>query len=197
MTMNDISQVITHLYNHNAFPFGLIVLALGLVILLNRRNIDFRWKNMRAQYILKSLGQEQISDLKCPDGVGGEYILDRLLLRNDGISLLLIKRYPGRIFCADHIEEWTQMLGQKSYNFKNPLFELDYQIKALSACVQDVPVNGFLFFDHLADFPKGHPQRVVHSGRIPELLKKDRSGQVESHIQQAWNTLQSMAEKQI
>ena len=138
---------------------------------------------------LDRLGLEQISGLKCPDGMGHEFTIDRLLLRHDGITLLMTRQYPGRIFCAEKIDQWTQMLGQKSYRFKNPLYELDHQLRAIAECVGDVPVDGYLFFDAQSDFPKGHPERVIHPDKIPTSINRNNRHQVEMPVMDAWRML--------
>jgi hypothetical protein len=84
------------------------------------------------------------------------------------------------------------MLEQKSYKFKNPLFELEYQIKALGNCVPGIDINGYLFFDHQAEFPKGHPERVIHSSEVPEHLKKSSSREVDADVLSAWQTLKKL-----
>ena len=104
------------------------------------------------------------------------------------------ERYPGKIYCADHIDNWTQMLGNKSYYFKNPLNDLGIQIRALSACIPGVPVNGFLFFDHLSEFPRGHPEKVIHLNRIPQELRPDKHNKVEAGVMLAWEKLTLMAD---
>ena len=116
-----------------------------------------------------------------------------MLLRPDGISLLVTKQYPGRIFCSDNIDDWTQMLGGKSYRFKNPLFELDYQIKAVADCVPGVPIDGYLFFDYQTEFPKGHPPRVIHPYCIPETLKRNKRQPVENNVMLGWAKLKAMS----
>lgn len=192
MDMNDISQVITEIVNHQTLPYALILAALAFVALLNFKRIRLGWLNFKTRYCLNHLGLEQVSNITCPDGLGHDFTIDRLILRHDGISLLVFKQYPGKIFCADHIDNWTQMLGQKSYSFNNPLFELDYQLKAISSCIPGVPVNGFLFFDHLAEFPKGHPQRVIHPNSIPVSLKRNTLPPVEIPVMEAWEKFKAM-----
>ena len=88
------------------------------------------------------------------------------------------------------------MIGQKSYRFKNPLHELDYQIKAISASIPNVPVNGFLFFHHLAAFPKGHPERVIYLENIPAELIRDKKKPVETSVDAAWSDLVTASQKQ-
>ena len=191
--MGDIPQDIIQLIDSYALPMVLLMLIFAILIYLSRRKIKHGWLNLKTRYCLNRLGIKQISNFKCPDGLGHHFILDRLILRHDGITLLIYKRFPGKIFCADEIDDWTQMLGNKSYRFKNPLYDLDCQIKAVSACVPNVAINGFLFFDHLTEFPKGHPDRIIHLKKIPEELKRNKHDEVQTPVMAAWKNLQLMA----
>ncbi len=187
--MSDFTQRIFQAVNDYALPITLVLLASVFIVYLNRRKIRQRWLNLKMHHRLGRLGFKQISGFRCPDGLGGHFIIDRLILRRDGISLLVFKCYPGKIFCADQIDDWTQMLGKQSYRFINPLYELECQIKAVSACVPDVPVNGFLFFDHLTEFPKGHPDRVIHPKNIPQQLVRNKQDKVEGAVLAGWEKL--------
>jgi len=183
--MSDIFQKIFQTMNDYGLPITLVLLLSVFIVFLNRRKIRQRWLNLKMHHRLNRLGVKQISCFKCPDGLGDHFIIDRLILRRDGISLLVFKCYPGKIFCADQIDDWTQMVGKKSYRFTNPLYELECQIKAVSACVPDVPVDGFLFFDHLTEFPKGHPDRVIHLKNIPQQLVRNKQDKVEASVMAA------------
>jgi hypothetical protein len=148
--------------------------------------------NIKTRHRINHMGLEQIANLHCPDGLGDHFVIDRLLLRRDGISLLIFKQYPGSIFCADGIDEWTQMIGGKRYPFKNPLVDLEYQVKAVSACVPGVPVNGYLYFDHHARFPKGHPERVIHLDNIPPSLQRSKKIKPEAAVAAAWEKIRAL-----
>jgi hypothetical protein len=169
-----------------------IILAVTVIVViafLSRTKIKTFWLNYKTSRCLNRLGIEQASNIKWPDGLGQHFAIDRLILRKDGITVLNFNQYPGKIFCADAIDEWTQMVGQKSYRFKNPLHELDLQIRAISASMPGVPVDGFLFFDHLAEFPKGHPDRVIYPKKIPGVLVSDKKDKVEATVRAAWDEL--------
>ncbi len=192
--MNDIfSQNIIQLTDRYALSIAMLtasaLLLVGIILYLNRRKVKHHWLNLKTRYCLNRLGFKQITNLKCPDGLGHHFTIDRLILRHDGITLLVYKRYPGKIFCADKINDWTQMIGQRSFRFKNPLYDLDYQIKAVSACVPNVAVNGFLFFDHLTEFPIGHPERIIYLKNIPEELKRSKLHKVQKSVMSAWKKL--------
>ena len=175
-----------------AVLIALILVVIAIVIYQGRRNIEHAWLNIKTRYRLKRLGLKQITNLKCPDGLGHYFIIDRLVMRHDGISLIVFKQFPGKIFCADDIDQWTQMLVGKSYRFRNPLVDLDHQVKAVSACVQDVPVNGFLLFDPQAEFPKGHPDSVIHLDEIPEALMRNKQLKVQAAVETAWEKLSTL-----
>lgn len=192
--MSDIFQVITQILNNTAVLIVVILAGLFIILYLNRFSIKQGWLNYLTQYKVNRLGLEQISNVNCPDGLDSEITIDRLILRPDGISLLMIKKYPGKIFCAENIDDWTQMLGQKSYQFKNPLFELNYQIKAISDCAPNVNINGFLFFDHLAIFPKGHPERVIHPKCVPQELQVSRRQSADPEVLDAWKKIKALVD---
>jgi hypothetical protein len=193
MTTSDIYQYGISILEHYALLIALFLVTLAVIVYLGRGNIKQAWQNLQTRYRLNRLGVRAISNFQFPDGLGNYFNIDRLIMRHDGISLLLVKQYPGSIFCADDIDEWTQMLAGKSYRFKNPLIDLDYQIKAVSACIPGVAVNGFLFFDTRAEFPKGHPDRVIRSDRIPETLKRNKHLQVQAPVESAWEKLKSLS----
>ena len=189
MTTSEIYQYGTAILDQYLILIALILVALAIVIYLGRNKINQSWRTIKMRYRLKRLGVKQVSNFQFPDGLGHYFTVDRLVMRHDGISLLVFKQYPGSIFCADNIGEWTQMLGGKSYRFKNPLVELDYQVKAISASVPDVPVDGFVFFDYQASFPKGHPDRVIQFDELPESLRRNKQNKIQAGVESAWEEL--------
>jgi hypothetical protein len=191
--MNNFSHVIPQLLNHDFIPWILIIAGVFTLLFINRKKIQANWLNIKTKRCLDTLGIDQITGLECPDGLDHSFKIDRLILHNKGISLVIYKKYPGKIFCGDHIDHWTQMLGQKSYQFKNPLFELDFQIKAVAACFPQVDVDGYLFFDHNTVFPKGHPQQVIHPDHIPAKLQRHPQQEVEQQVLYAWQKYTSFA----
>jgi hypothetical protein len=193
--MSDISQVITQIHTHIAAPIVVTLIALLALAHVNRHRLRLAWLNLKTRFCLDRLGLEQISGIQCPDGLGHEFVVDRLLLRHDGITLLITKQYPGKIFCSEHIDDWTQMLGSKSFRFQNPLYELDIQVQAISKCLPGIAVDGYLFFDYLAEFPKGHPERVIHPASIPAAIRKNNRHQVDMTVMQAWKSLKQMAQQ--
>ena len=114
---------------------------------------------------------------------------------HDSILLLAFKPYSGNIYCADSIPEWTQLIGQKSYKFTNPLFELENQVAAIQSLMPDVPIRGALFFDHSAKFPKGHPDKVLNPDNVPEYMMRLRCPEPASKILESWESLLEMSKQ--
>ena len=189
MNTTDMLQTITPIIEQYAIHIAAFTFTIITVLYLSRNKIKRDWFNFKIHRQLSNLGIKQLSNVHWPDGLDHYFTIDRLIMRHDGISLLMYMPYPGKIFCADNIEEWTQMIGQKSYTFKNPFNELNYQINTLSESIPDIPVNGYVFFDQLSEFPKGHPDRVIHYKEIPKELRPNKQIEVENNIEDAWETL--------
>ena len=190
MTGSDILQTITPIIEQYAIYIAAFAFTFILaVIFLSRKKIKQNWLNFKIRRLLSRLGIKRLTNVQWPDGLDHYFTIDHLIMRHDGISIIMHKRFPGKIFCAEKIDEWTQMFGQKSYPFKNPLHELDYQINTLSESFPNIHVNGYIFFDHLSEFPKGHPDRVFYYKETPEELKYDTQNKVKENIATAWEEL--------
>ena len=172
----------------------IIAIALLLILHLNRAGLQLRFRDWRLQRSLNRIGSEQIRDLVCDDGLDGYYKIDRLALTNDSILLISYKPYVGKIYCAEHISEWTQVIGQKSFKFENPLFELENQLTALKSITGNVTLRGYLFFNHSAVFPKGHPESVLQPDNIPARFVDSQVTNINADIRAAWERLKAQQE---
>lgn len=170
----------------------ILLMAITLILYLNRSKLQIRLREWRVQRCLNEIGDEQIRNLVCPDGLDDYFEIDRLALTRDSIILINYKRYAGRIYCAEHIAVWTQVVGQKSFKFENPLFELENQLTSLRLLCGNVPITGYLFFNHSATFPKGHPQTILLPDNIPEQLLSINCTPVKPEIMAAWEKLKAL-----
>jgi hypothetical protein len=196
MTISDITQTTFQSTDQLLIAILVMLAIVVLLIYLSRHSIKNRWLNFKMDYRLNRLGLKQMANVQWPDGLGHYFTIDRLIMHRDGISLLVYKRFPGKIFCADKMNDWTQMLGKRSYRFKNPFYDLDYQVKAVSSCIPDVPVNGYLFFDHHAEFPKGHPEWVIQHKKLPAELQPVEKLEARAAVVAAWKKLMTVAKKE-
>ncbi|MCP4875719.1 MAG: NERD domain-containing protein [Gammaproteobacteria bacterium] len=174
-----------------ALAFTVVALAILLILFVNRKLLLVRFRERRIQDSLKRIGCDQIRNLLCSDGLDGFFSIDRLALVQDAILLISYKPYGGNIYCAEHIAEWTQVVGQKSFKFQNPLFELDNQLTSVKLLTQNAPLKGYLFFNYSAEFPKGHPDMVLHPGNLPESFQNVDPETINPQIQAAWELLKA------
>jgi hypothetical protein len=167
-------------------------LVIVLILLVNRKRLLLGIGEWRIQRCLKQIGCDQIRNLICPDGLDGYYTIDRLALVQDAILLIAYKPFGGNIYCAERITEWTQVIGKKSFKFENPLFELENQLTALKSLAGGMPLDGFLFFNHSAIFPKGHPDAVLNPDNIPDRFLRANCEPVNPQVQAAWEQLKAL-----
>jgi hypothetical protein len=81
-----------------AVPAALI----GLPVLFYLFRIPLRrWRQERQiAWAIRRLGARTLHDIRLPDGMGGEVVIDHLLLAADAILIIGVKRYEGLIFGA-------------------------------------------------------------------------------------------------
>ena len=173
------------------FLVAVIVIGLGLLWFLNRKRITVRWREWRIQHCLNRIGSEQIRYLTCPDGLDGYYTINRLALVEDAILMVSYRPYSGYIYGSERISEWTQVVGQKSFKFPNPLFELEHKITSLRLLTGNAALRGYLFFNHSAEFPKGHPAAVLHADNIPQQYLRENCAPANAELMATWEALKS------
>lgn len=192
MNMNSSEIINPNTLQSDSVAYAIVALAVLLILFINRRQLSVRFREWNLQRCLNRIGREQIRDLVCPDGLDGHYTIDRLALTRDAILLISYKPYVGNIYCAERISEWTQVIEQKSFKFENPLFEMENQLTALKLVAGSVRLQGFLFFNHSAFFPKGHPDSVLQPDTVPEGFLGNPGATVNADVRQAWERLKML-----
>jgi hypothetical protein len=135
---------------------------------------------------------DHLVDMLVPDGMGGGFHVDFLLLTARGILVVDLRDVHGNIFAGDQMAEWTVFDGPRRFTFANPLSALYDRIAAVKALAGDVPVEGRIVFTRRARFPKGLPKftLMVDSLRaeFPSVDRDSLSGTV-SRFSESWNKL--------
>jgi hypothetical protein len=93
-----------------------------------------------------------------PDGMGGSFHVDYLLLTLRGVLVIDLRDVKGNIFGGDQMAEWTVMDGARRFTFTNPQSALYDRIAAVKAVAGDVPIEGRIVFTRRGQFPKGLPK---------------------------------------
>jgi hypothetical protein len=110
---------------------------------------------------LERIAFRAVHHTQVPDGMGGYFHVDHLLLTPRGILILDTRRVPGLIFGGDQMSEWTVMARGRRFTFENPQPALYDRIAAVKAIVGDLPVEGRLLFSNVGKFTKGIPKWVL------------------------------------
>jgi len=132
--------------------------ALGLLIFWG-----WRWyRHYRARKALHAAVvagcADHLRNSLVPDGMGGSFHVDFLLLTLRGVVVIDLRDVKGNIFGGDQMAEWTVMDGARRFTFTNPQSALYDRIAAVKALAGEVPVEGRIVFTRRGRFPKGLPK---------------------------------------
>lgn len=175
-----------------------IVITWGVALLLWLLALLVGWRPLRRfstlrrrQKLISGYGIDRLDNVILDDGIGGQKVVELLLLTPQGLLVLLPRHCDGALFGSEKIESWTQMSGNgKSFHFENPLHQLDELLATLRFHLSGIPLQGRVLFSGNCRFPKGRPERLL---LVEELAGQDR--QIEQAVvpvlQEAWQKLQS------
>jgi hypothetical protein len=155
--MNEITATLSKL---PPLTWALLAIAVALGWLLS---FTWRWySRRRAQRALVAMvtasASDYVRDVLVPDGMGGFYHVDYILLTPRGILVIDLRDVPGNIFGGDQMTEWTVMDGPQRFTFTNPQGALYDRIAAVRAVAEDAPTEGRIVFTKQGKFPKGLPK---------------------------------------
>lgn len=154
-------------------PFGLTqvqlvliaigVLALALLLFIGGRFWMLRRRDARRVARVTAGAADFLRNVLIPDGNGGDFHLDFLLLTSRGVVIIDMRDITGNVFGGDQMTDWTLMDGPRRSTFVNPQSGLYDRIASVKAVVQDqeTPVEGRIVFTRRAKFPKGLPRFTV------------------------------------
>lgn len=186
--MNDFSV------NHaGLMTWGISGLIIILGLLLQRKWIKEYICEWQLNHLLKNIGVKSLQNVSVPDGIDSNIFIEYLILTPEKIILLAVKRYRGLIFAADKIDLWTQVVGNKSYKFSNPLRQLENDTISLNSILEHSKVEGKVLFINGSEFPKGKPDNII---TIPELKKLDdeSSSDIPEALKSDWEHLIELSE---
>lgn len=167
-------------------------IAVTIISLLHMAGPSLRdfFEDWRISRSLARMGKEVLKKVVLPDGIEGQVTIDYLVLNNNGITVVRVKRYPGVIFGGEKMDQWAQVIDNGSHRFPNPLSELRNQIDVVRSLIPGVPVSGMLLFGRDSRFPKGKPDGVY---LMSELKQQHRGVQdeVPEQLQEGWESLRT------
>jgi hypothetical protein len=152
-------------------PFGLTqvefvlavvgVVAVAFLGFFGGRFWLLRRRDARKVARVTSGSADYLRDVLVPDGNGGDYHLDFVLLTSRGVVVIDMRDIIGNVFGGDQMTDWTLIEGARRTTFVNPQSGLYDRMASVKAITQDTPVEGRIVFTKRAKFPKGLPRYTV------------------------------------
>jgi hypothetical protein len=174
---------------------GMLVAALAIVIavILYVRNSSRRADGKEITMVIKKYSDAYERDVVFPDGIGGYFFIDYLVLLPGRILALNISRVAGYVFGGDNIEIWTQVENNKSTKFRNPLEDVKLFVKLAADQLKFDGIMARVLFDSKSEFPKGVPEGVLQLASFKESMTAWAG---ETHLaeatNQAWDKLSAL-----
>lgn len=181
---NLLAQQAEPLTTWGIFLFLLVAGGLFIRSRLCRWYLDWQLKRK-----IRAVAADALHQVVIPDGMDGAVYLENLLLTADGLLVLPVHRYQGVVFAAEGIDNWTQVLGKRTYKFANPLPQLEAEVLALRSYAADLPVEGRVVFTPGVEFPKGRPEKLVSVEELEEMARRNRQREVSADYRKAWEAL--------
>jgi hypothetical protein len=154
-------------------PFGLTQIQLAMIVLaaiviallgfFGGRAYVLKRRDRRRVARITSGAADYLRNVLVPDGNGGDFHLDFVLLTSRGVVVIDVRDIAGNVFGGDQMTAWTLMNGGSRSTFVNPQVGLYDRIASVKAISQDAetPVEGRIVFTRSAKFPKGLPRFTV------------------------------------
>lgn len=173
---------------------GAVVVVWGLVWLVRWYR---RWRARKALVAAVTAGAlEFVADVLVPDGMGGGFHVDFLLLTPRGAVVVDLRDVSGNVFGGDQMDEWTVMDGAHRFTFVNPQAALYDRVAAVKALAGELPVEGRVVFTRRARFPKGLPKWTVMLDALVTEFPPAEPSQVEGVTERFggdWSSVKSAA----
>lgn len=171
---------------------GVVILVL-LALFLHREELKEAFAEWKLKKLLKNSGKESMHNIVIPDGIDGNIFIENLILMPTEIIVLGVKKYRGLIFAADNIDTWTQVIGNKSYKFENPLHHIEANVVALKHIIENPEIGKKVLFIQGSDFPKGKPDYIVSIDDVKKWNRKELKENVPAALQLDWVSLVALS----
>ncbi len=184
---------VLNMYEMAALSLLCLLLLVGIYF-MSRSFINNSQKRSTKRIVNKISGAH-LQEVPLDMGEDQYAYFDYILLRKDGILVLEFKDYAGHIYASEQINEWTQVIGSKSYKFANPFFELERKVELLRQVIGNEKIDTVILFTDKADFPKGRPQNVLLLKELKNIFSKTKASDISEAGMIMWLQLQTYLSK--
>src|SRR6187399_2814495 len=111
--------------------------AIVVIAIFGGRAYVLRRRDARRVARVTSGSADFLRNVLVPDGNGGDYHLDFVLLTSRGVIIIDMRDFVGIVFGGDQMTAWTLMSGPSRTTFVNPQAGLYDRIASVKAVIQD------------------------------------------------------------
>jgi len=170
------------------------IIVAGIGAVLYRRY--FKPTSSGAKAIAKTLKSsvtDVVSSVSLFDAAEGEFHYDHICLTPSGIVVVDIKDFRGLLFGGTNTDQWTQVIGSRSYKFENPLYHNREKIQTIKTLIdEEIPVYGCVIFTNAGSFPKDQPEGVfIHDKFEQEFEYAQNDKSVPPKYDEVWLKIKS------
>ena len=184
-------------FDNENMPVLLGMLAAAVAILiavfLLVRHLHKTTDGRKTERIVKKYSEAYEREVIFPDGIGGYFFIDYLILLQGKIVALNIAQVKGYVFGGENIEAWTLIENNKSTKFKNPLEDVKLFVNHAKDQLKFDGIMARVLFDSKCEFPKGVPEGV---SQLAYFKKNMAAWAGEAHAAEAtnkaWKTLSAL-----
>ena len=173
----------------NVITLGGVILLVFLFLFLWRAKIKEAINEYELKQLLKNIGVDARHNIVIADGIDETIFIEHLILMPDEIFILGVKKFRGLIFAAEKIELWTQVVGNKSYKFENPLLQLESSVVTLNSKTKESKIGKKVLFISGSTFPKGKPDNIVSIEKVKAWRRNLIQKNVPDSLQKDWEML--------
>lgn len=151
-------------------------------------------ESSRIKKIIKDISIDYVKNAvlpaAVPDDVNDYVFIDYIALTSAGILVISAQDYKGFLFGGEQTNEWTQMIGHKSYRFNNPLPIIEHHVQSIKNFTGGVPIHSRIVFSSLGEFPKGIPEGVSTANNFKQDVESIVVGNsVSESFRETWDDL--------
>ena len=168
-----------------------LIIILG--ILLQKKWLKEVASEWKLNHLLKNISRKSLHNVIVSDGMDEKIFIEHLILTPKNILLFGVKKFKGLIFAADKIDLWTQVVGNKSYKFDNPLHQLERDALALNSKLENTKIIEKVLFINGSEFPKGKPDNIVSISDLRQWKQEYYNLAFSEEMLADWEVLSELA----
>ena len=164
----------------------------GAAILLTAlfyKRIKLWFAEYKLNHTIKKLGHDSLRDVVLECDVDGSVFIENIILTPDGIFVMALGHYKGVVFAAENIDLWTQIIGNRSYKFQNPLTKIEHESAAIQAHIPKQKIKNFVIYGAGVSFPKGKPENLYSIIQAKEKFGRHEEAQIAPDLLSAWEVI--------